>query len=265
MGASGIHQTPLHIRAMLSRLTIHPSGPQRMDRRTELRRRLAGQFPIRDFPVNSGGRRFDITSAEDIDTLIEHMTLEEFNRDEKLPYWADIWHSAVALGDFLQQYPHTIAGKHILDLGCGLGLEGLVASRYAGSVTFADYDSNALIAAELNALQNGCAGQLEYVHLDFRNPPHKQWQVVIAADIIYEDRFTEPLLSFLDRATGGDGMIIIAEPNRTVAERFFAALKYSGFRIRSFNRTGVLHGRAVDVAIHCAARSESGLERLLME
>jgi len=55
-----------------------------------------------------------ITTASDIDSLIDKISEEEFRKDERLPYWAEIWHSAIALSQFLQHNPTLVAGKNVL-------------------------------------------------------------------------------------------------------------------------------------------------------
>ena len=54
---------------------------------------------------------------------------DDFVRDERLPYWADLWPSARILADELAVM--RLAGQRVLELGCGLGVVaiGAVARR----------------------------------------------------------------------------------------------------------------------------------------
>jgi ETFB lysine methyltransferase len=226
-----------------------------MKRTEELREKLSTKFPLKDFTLRAGDHDITITTAKDVEELIDNLSSDEFNADERLPYWADIWHSAVALAAFIDAHPEVFNGEEILDLGCGLGLEGIAAARHCKRITFADYDSDALMAAELNVLQNGVDQNAAFQLLDFRDKPERQWKIIIAADIIYESRFVAPLLAFIYAALAPDGILIIAEPNRLVAEDFFAVLERKGFAQWYQQCEAVHDGRKVAVSIHCIARS----------
>ena len=49
-------------------------------------------------------------------------------QEEKDPYWARPWPSAVALAALLLQRPELVAGKRVAELGAGLGLAGIAAA-----------------------------------------------------------------------------------------------------------------------------------------
>ena len=67
--------------------------------------------------------------------------------------------------------------------------------------------------------------------LDWRNPDHdKQYEIIIAADILYEKRFLEPVYCTIQKLLSTNGMAYIAEPNRTIAKPFFEMMK-NGFEL----------------------------------
>src|ERR671939_1023973 len=79
---------------------------------------------------------------------------EAFEQDQFLHYWADLWPSAVALADVVARRPPT--GKRVLELGCGIGLPGIVAARGAAAdVLLADWSADAIAFAADNAACNG--------------------------------------------------------------------------------------------------------------
>ena len=49
-------------------------------------------------------------------------------QEDKDPYWARPWPSAVALAAALLQRPELVAGKTVAELGAGLGLAGIAAA-----------------------------------------------------------------------------------------------------------------------------------------
>ena len=75
----------------------------------------------------------------DPDALLDDLTQAEFDRnDGRMPYWAVLWPSAMALATAVlgSEFP---AGRRVLDLGCGLGLAGLAALHRGSDVTFLDW------------------------------------------------------------------------------------------------------------------------------
>src|SRR6185295_1568846 len=75
------------------------------------------------------------------------------NEDQlHLPYWAELWDSAVGISQMLVRLRADFAGRGALDLGCGMGLAGTVAARIGMRVLFADMEPPALLFARLNSL-----------------------------------------------------------------------------------------------------------------
>jgi predicted nicotinamide N-methyase len=142
------------------------------------------------------------------------------------------------------------------EIGCGLGLPGIVASRLGARLTFSDYETPALLLAELNFLEHG-EGSAEFLALDFRSPPPRRWPVVLASDVIYECRFLDPFAVFLDAITEPEGCILLAEPGREVARPLFDRLAELGFVSNTTHARPYLHSRHVDVGIHLLTRSAS--------
>src|SRR5262249_41211965 len=61
------------------------------------------------------------------DRLLDHPAVHEaFDRDEYMPYWADLWPAARMLAKAILREPWTPGGE-ALEIGCGLGLPGVAA------------------------------------------------------------------------------------------------------------------------------------------
>jgi predicted nicotinamide N-methyase len=116
---------------------------------------------------------------------------DAFARDEFLPYWAELWPAATALAVALPD----VAGLRVVELGCGLGLPSLVAAARGADVTASDWAEDAIELLRENAARNGLA--LRAVVRDWREPWPERFDVVIAADVLYERRNVEPLLERL--------------------------------------------------------------------
>lgn len=159
-----------------------------------------------------------VERPHDVAALID---AERFEReDEYLPYWAELWPSGLALARELDGRP--LRGRRVVELGCGLGLPSLVAARAGARVLATDWSPEALELLERNSARNGV--DLRTAVVDWREPgrllAEAPWDLVLGADLLYEERNVEPLLDLLPRL-GGEAWI--ADPGRSTAERFFAA------------------------------------------
>src|SRR5262245_10822198 len=59
--------------------------------------------------------------------------VDAFERDERLPYWADIWPSSFVLAECVGSLDGS--GGRLLELGCGIGVVALAAARAGFAVT----------------------------------------------------------------------------------------------------------------------------------
>ncbi|MEJ2055488.1 MAG: methyltransferase, partial [Calditrichaceae bacterium] len=133
------------------------------------------------------GIKLNLLRVANPDELVEQLSDEEFNKDERLPYWAELWPSAIGLSRFLINNPDLIQGKKILELGCGLGLTSMILIRNEPlEFVCTDYDNNALQITRKNFLKNKLKlPDLRY--LDWRNPDlDKCFDCIVASDILYE-------------------------------------------------------------------------------
>jgi predicted nicotinamide N-methyase len=142
---------------------------------------------------------------------------EEFARDEFLPYWAELWPSALELASVVEA--RELAGLRVVELGCGLGIPSLVAARAGAHVLATDWAEEAIALLRENAARNGIA--LEATFIDWHSPEplleRAPFDLVLAADVLYERRYVDVLLKLLPRL-GGE--ILLAEPGRPFARRF---------------------------------------------
>jgi predicted nicotinamide N-methyase len=133
------------------------------------------------------------------------------------PYWALAWASGQVLARYVLDHPEIVAGKRVVDFGCGSGLVAIAAKRAGAREALAlDRDAHACLAAELNAHAND-------VRLAFGTTlPDTRFDVLLAADVLY-DRDNAPLLDVF-RAHAEH--VIVAEsrfarlPHAAFTERF---------------------------------------------
>jgi predicted nicotinamide N-methyase len=133
------------------------------------------------------------------------------------PYWAVLWRSGIALARHLDGL--DLAGRRVLELGCGLGVPSLVAARAGAEVVATDADPEALELLALNAEAGGLP--LRTARFDFRSgePPRGPFDLVVAADVLYEEASVASLIDLLPRLAPA---AVIASPDRVPFERFLA-------------------------------------------
>jgi predicted nicotinamide N-methyase len=160
------------------------------------------------------GRDFVIARPRDADALL---TEEAFDREEFMPYWAELWASGRALASVV--YGRSLRGASVLELGCGLALPSFAAASAGGRVTASDWSPSALSLVLSNAERNDVS--VSVLELDwFAPPPDPPWfDLVIAADVLYEARNGAALLDLLPSLTRE---VWIADAGRAAAGRFFA-------------------------------------------
>jgi predicted nicotinamide N-methyase len=189
---------------------------------------------VRDVPL--GNHAFRILTVRDPDELLEAITPETFAADERLPYWAELWTSSFALARVcLEEEP--LAGRTVLELGCGVALAGIAAARAGATVTLTDYEQDALAFALWNADANLSPEQRTRValrHFDWRAPDSPGvFDVLLGADIVYERRAFVPLLNLFRKTLAPEGHVLLAEPDRTPGRDFFALAAREGFRVET--------------------------------
>ena len=174
------------------------------------------------------GRTYLIDRPAHSEQLIEHPAVRSaFAADEYLPYWADLWPAARMLGKAILRQLWT-AGTEALEIGCGLGLPGIVALSAGLRVTFSDYDPTALRFAADNARLNGF-NDFKIMRLDWRSPPADlHVPVVLASDLVYEQRNVEPLVRLIAGVLAPGGLCLLTDQDRVPARAMGEALSDSG-------------------------------------
>lgn len=176
--------------------------------------------------------------------------------DERIPYWAELWPSAIALARFVARERLAAPGVAVTEIGCGLGLCGITAAILGAQVVLSDYLPDALDFARANwALNATHAERVEprFVQMDWREPDAScSADLVLASDVAYEQRALEWLAGALRVLVRPNGRALIAEPSRTVAEPLPGILRAGGLVVRELEIVPVVHGdRSARVRLLC--------------
>ena len=175
---------------------------------------LAKLGPVIQERVIVEGAEFLIGRPEHSDRLLdEPAVLAAFETDEYMPYWADLWPAARMLAKVIMQETWT-PGTPALEVGCGLGLPGIVALSKGLRVTFSDYDPCALRFSADNARLNGFS-EFDVMQLDWRHPPDiLKVPLIFASDLIYELRNVIPLIEFIKNVLLPGGVCLLTDQDR---------------------------------------------------
>lgn len=177
--------------------------------------------------VRVGTRELSILHPESAEELIDE---RDFERDERLPYWADLWPSARVLAE------HVLARRgnrrSLLELGCGCGLVATCASIAGFNVVASDYYEDALRFTRVNAQRNG-APPLRVLLLDWRHLPADfgQFEVVLASDVLYERTYGPLIAKVLAQTLAKSGVAIVADPGRVARDEFLSCLETNGLAL----------------------------------
>ena len=176
------------------------------------------------------GVEVELMRPPDAEALISE---ESFKHEEFLPYWAELWASAVGLAHDVSM--RSLRGRPTLELGCGLGLPSIAAALAGGHVLATDWSPDAVRATAANAERNDV--ELETLRCAWAEPDaivaRAPWPLVLASDVLYEARNVELLLDLLPRLVDKKSRVLIADPGRNPAEDFIARAAAGRWHVRT--------------------------------
>lgn len=197
--------------------------------RRRLLARIHREFQTIDDDVRVGTRRMRFTRVLDPDAVLDSVCQQETDRQRgiqpkrvlRVPYWAAVWESALALTGYLAARDATepMAGKRTLDLGCGMGMAGAAMALLGANVTVADIETACLLFARLNTLpwEDRC----RVTRCDWQQDDlGERYDLIVGADVLYEVEQWPFIERFLRKHLTEGGVAIIGEPGRPKAECF---------------------------------------------
>jgi predicted nicotinamide N-methyase len=169
------------------------------------------------------GRELAVLRPRDAEALLDEAA---FEREELMPYWAELWPSGVALARMTAG--RALGGRRVLELGCGgLALPSIAAALAGAHVLATDWAEDAIALAARNARRNGAAIAVRRVAWDEPEAlvDAGPWDLVLAADVLYERRNLDLLVPLLPRLgpeawIADPGRAHLAEFLERVADRF---------------------------------------------
>lgn len=177
---------------------------------------LRQRFDVIETVVSCAGRELTLAHPRNADVLIDEAA---FDRDERLPYWADVWPSSRVLAEHVIRQKGV--GRRALELGCGSGLVACALAVAGYEVTATDYYDDALEFTRAN-VETNVGRRIRTRHVDWRDMPRDlgRYDVVVAADVLYEHTYGELVADAVNATLDPDGFALIADPGRLSLESF---------------------------------------------
>jgi len=192
-----------------------------------------GGHALRRLSARILDRTLELVAPADPEALLDSAeVIERFEKDEYLPYWSDLWPSAVLLALLLAREGGPPGGQRtLLELGCGLGLASVAAAHAGWAVTASDYDEDALVFAAHNAACNGA--RIATRRIDWRDPDAAcSYDRIVASDLLYERRNAEPIARFVASRLAPGGEAWIVDPFRDSARGARGSFRAAGLDVR---------------------------------
>ena len=158
--------------------------------------------------------------------------LQEFPHRKRFPkcehcgqghYWNVVWPSARVMSRFLATDAAKLGlkGRRALVIGCGAGLESVVAAKMGAEVTVLDHSGEALRLTRENCVLNN----IDDVHTTRRCwldgvgiARLRRFDLVLGCDVLYNIGKKEVVNRLLSSALKREGIALFAEPERIGAK-----------------------------------------------
>jgi SAM-dependent methyltransferase len=240
---------------------------QRSNLRSSLLARIRRRYQTSEQELRVGRVCLNFTRVADPDRVLNAVAVEA-DRQERLsgqrepeplhlPYWAELWDSALGVAQFLtrggkkelgrggernEDLPSfsvspsptlALARTSALDLGCGMGLTGTVAAALGADVTFADLEAPALLFARINSLPfDPEQSRTRTRRLNWQtNRLGRRFDLILGADILYERSQWDFLEPFWRAHLAPGGCVLLGEPGRPTGEMFDGWIRGRGWLV----------------------------------
>jgi predicted nicotinamide N-methyase len=189
-------------------------------------------YRTRHLTVTLGGHAFSIRALSDRQQFADpHGHAERMGISSALwSLFGQVWPAGRMLAEAMSTF--EVAGKRILELGCGLGLSSLVLQRRRADVVASDHHP----LAELFLRRNASANRLR--HVAYRDLPWEvpdpalgRFDLIIGSDVLYERGQADLLAALLLRHAHADAQVLITDPGRGNSARFTHALQDQGYAV----------------------------------
>src|SRR5262245_7806237 len=191
---------------------------------------LAG-FDARLERVSAGDDEVALWQVADLERHLDRRALLAGDDGPEPPYWAHLWSGARVLADAVPRD----AGRTV-ELGCGLGLPGLMAARRGAAVTFVDRERAPLAFVRASARATG-VGAVDLVVADLTSGAVRgEFDLVLLAEVLYDRAAFAAIARAVGSLLAPGGLALLADGARIDTRAFYPELAAAGLRIETAQR-----------------------------
>jgi 2-polyprenyl-3-methyl-5-hydroxy-6-metoxy-1,4-benzoquinol methylase len=160
-------------------------------------------------------------------------------------YWNVVWPTALVFSKLLakRSADFALVGKRVLVIGCGAGLESIVAAKLGADVCVLDHCAEALRLTRENCRLNGVENikTTKCCWLDAEKVSKlRRYDVLIGCEVLYNIDKKETLARLIMATLKKDGFALFAEPERIAAKDPKRLLDGASFQIvASFSQLNI--------------------------
>ncbi|MET1161487.1 MAG: methyltransferase domain-containing protein [Pseudoxanthomonas sp.] len=144
--------------------------------------------------------------------------------------FGQVWPSGRVLAEAMSNF--DVAGKRILELGCGLGLSSLVLAQRGADVVASDHHPLAESFLAYNAGLNNLPA-VTYRDLPWTTPDITlgSFDLIIGSDILYERDHAAQIAEMMLRHANPDAELLVTDPGRGNSGPFTRAMAAQGYEV----------------------------------
>lgn len=193
------------------------------------------EYHFEEIQIDIFERNIKLLQITNVDEVFDHLIAQSPNDieviDERIPYWTELWPSAIALSKYVIDNQSIIEGRNVLEIGCGLALPTIISGFCKPkSITASDYLPDALDFVARNwSLNHDDDTAFHTSIIDWRNlfsEPRDllNFDLILASDVIYEKRYVKDMIELI-RNMPDEMELILSEPGRPIAKEFVQLLE----------------------------------------
>jgi predicted nicotinamide N-methyase len=203
-------------------------------------------YPVRSVRCEFGRLQVSLMMIKRLEDYVDSEALLRDADAPEPPYWAHVWPGSRSLARWMSRA--DCAGRRVVDIGCGLGLAGIVAALRGAAVTMFDAAHGGVEFARANAALNGCCVNL--LRTDIRCPGIRGlFDYCLAADVTYDPALQAAVAGFIAAHLAPRGRAWCAESVRTFDQGFRRACEAHGLQVNEHETREFDEGRDVPVRL----------------
>jgi predicted nicotinamide N-methyase len=227
---------------------VHLSG-EKIPRASDVETTIAG-YPAAVTSMHLPSLTVRLYAVPDLERLVDRGAL--LRGESEPPYWAYLWTGARCLAEYVARWV-DVRARRVLDIGCGLGLVGIVAAHRGARVTYVDAALPALHFVRASLRANDVTAPI--VCTDYRTlAAGARFDVIVAAEVAYEPPRFPDLAATLARHLAPGGVVLLADAFRTDTRALYGALAREQLTTRAIELYAREEGRPARLRIRVARR-----------